>query len=270
VLKGALLLAVYLPDEHRSTRDGDLLLFGRYTRQSLLGMLQSICGFKQDDGLTFRPGKIELRNAGTPKCPVFAVIVPAMLGASNCDVHLHIHLDTNLGEAVVLSPSYVAFPSLLKLPRPKLKAYPIETVVAETLQAIAHLGLSNPRLKDYNELVEVALSCRLSGEAVRQAIAATFERNGVPVPTETPLGISAACYDAKARQTEWKALVRRHGLSKGLGLKEACELIEALAMPPSLAAAAGQSFRFSWDKGGWADTPSESRRSGDVNSDTAD
>src|SRR5438105_3040012 len=35
ILKGALLLAIYLPDEYRSTRDGDLLARGYYTRQTL-------------------------------------------------------------------------------------------------------------------------------------------------------------------------------------------------------------------------------------------
>lgn len=43
-------------------------------------------------------------------------------------------------------------PTLLELPAPKLAAYPRETVVAEKLQAMVHLGLANSRMKDFFDL----------------------------------------------------------------------------------------------------------------------
>lgn len=250
VLKGALLLAIYLPDEYRSTRDGDLLAHGRYTRQSLLGMLQTICAIKQDDGLTFRPGKIDARDAGTTReYPGFVAIIPAMLGASNCDIHL----DIGFGEAVTPAPATVAFPSLLKLPRPKLKVYPLETVIAEKFHAIVHLGMSNTRLKDYYDLAEIARSCQLDGATVRLAIEATFEHRRTHVPGETPAGLTSAFYDAKGKQADWKAFLRRHGLSKSGDLETACNRIEALVMPPAVACALGQAFGPVWRNEAWSE-----------------
>ncbi len=45
------------------------------------------------------------------------------------------------------------YPVLLpELPVPKLKTYPVYTVIAEKLYAIALLGMTNSRLKDYWDL----------------------------------------------------------------------------------------------------------------------
>jgi len=46
----------------------------------------------------------------------------------------------------------VEFPTLLDFPKPKLRAYPVETVVAEKFEAMVRLDMVNSRMKDFYDL----------------------------------------------------------------------------------------------------------------------
>ena len=129
VLKGALLLAIYVPNEYRSTGDGDLLAQGHFTPERLLHLFQEVCAIYYDDGLIFDSIAIEIRDAGADReYPGYVVVIPANLGASKCNVRL----DIGFGQAVTPSPHLVDYPSLLDLPKPRLRIYPLETVVVRS------------------------------------------------------------------------------------------------------------------------------------------
>ena len=61
-----------------------------------------------------------------------------------------VQLDVGYGDAVTPGPEEAVYPTLLDdLPAPRLRV-PRETVVAEKLEAIASLGMTNSRMKDYS------------------------------------------------------------------------------------------------------------------------
>lgn len=47
------------------------------------------------------------------------------------------------------APVEIDYPTLLGNPAPHLRAYPVETVVAEKFEALTTLGIANSRLKDF-------------------------------------------------------------------------------------------------------------------------
>jgi hypothetical protein len=55
-------------------------------------------------------------------------------------------------------------------------AYPRETVVAVQLEAVVHLGLTNSRMKDFNDIVVLSRMFEFDGDLLVRAIRATFER----------------------------------------------------------------------------------------------
>lgn len=83
------------------------------------------------------------------------------------------------------------YPVLLpELPAPKLKTYPVYTVIAEKLHTIALLGMTNSRLKDYWDLT-ILSECELLGDRIlAQAIVATFQRRNMPIPKSFPIGLN--------------------------------------------------------------------------------
>lgn len=248
ILKGAMLLEIYVPDSHRKTRDADFLLFGEYSPDGLKGTLAEICGAEHDDGLTFNPSGITVQNAGaTREYPGYAARIPVRLGASNCDILL----DIGFGEAVTPPARRITYPSVLPLPRPELRVYALETVIAEKFQAMVHLSVSNSRLKDYHDLAQVARTCTVDGRTLCEAITATFARRRTPIPTETPTGLSPPYFASKQRQSDWRGFLKKQALSKGTSLEEACRQIEAMVMPAARASAEGQTLKATWREKRW-------------------
>jgi len=93
------------------------------------------------------------------------------------------------------------FPALLEdLEAPLLRVYPVYSVIAEKYQAMVLLGLANTRLKDFYDLAVIAKRTTLDGALLAQAIAATFNRRGTPVPDRPPAALTASFGDNAAKQ----------------------------------------------------------------------
>jgi hypothetical protein len=80
------------------------------------------------------------------------------------------------------------YPSLLRdhkkapLPAPTLSMYPPETTVAEKFHAMAEFGSTNHRIKDYYDLYALRARFDFDDDILAEAICATFERQGRPIP----------------------------------------------------------------------------------------
>ena len=105
------------------------------------------------------------------------------------------------------------YPVLLSdFPAPTLQTYPVYTVIAEKLHAIALLGMTNSRLKDYFDLSVLLERETLDADVLAQAIAATFKRRGMLVPTELPIGLSEEFANDASRQALWRAFLKKNQL----------------------------------------------------------
>ena len=65
------------------------------------------------------------------------------------------------------------------------------------------LDMLNSRMKDFFDLWAIAGAFAFEGEVLARAIQTTFERRETPLPTETPLALTAGFADAK--QIQWTA-----------------------------------------------------------------
>ncbi|CDX17370.1 conserved hypothetical protein [Mesorhizobium sp. ORS 3324] len=170
----------------------------------------------------------------------------AFLGTTRIPVQV----DIGFGDAVTPTAQELEFPSLLSAEAPRLRAYPRETVVAEKLQAIVVLGQANSRMKDFYDLALSRLFAMKGGSLV-QAIRATFERRDTLLPTETPLGLSAAFAEDSKKARQWTAFVGREPLLlQPSNLPAAIVAIGELVFPPLQAAALGDGFERHWPAGG--------------------
>lgn len=212
LLKGALLFSLWYQHPHRPTRDADLLSFGAPDIDSLVSVFREICGIAVEDGITFNTDDIkgaEIRQA-TGYGGV-RVDVPAALDGAR----IALQFDIGFGDAVTPGPEDVQYPVLLEdMPAPKLRAYPKCTVVAEKLHAICLLGMLNTRLKDYFDLHVLLQEGSLDRIELRRAAAATFERRKMLIPNDVPVGLTATFSQDPAKQTQWKAFLKKNGLDQ--------------------------------------------------------
>lgn len=97
-------------------------------------------------------------------------------------------------------------------PAPHLRTYPTYTVVAEKLHAIALLGMTNSRLKDYLDVAVIFDREVLDADTLATAIAATFARRGMAVPTQLPIGLTDEFANDRSRQDLWSVFLKKNDL----------------------------------------------------------
>lgn len=211
VLKGALLMLVWLGETLRPTRDADLLGFGDLSDEAIASIFTEICKIEvEPDGLVFlaetvqvEPIRLEDGYGGR------RVKLSARLGAAR----LQVQVDVGIGDATVPPPRWLDYPALLDLPKPRLRTYAPETVVAEKLHAMVLLGIRNSRMKDYFDLHALAHTGVPDFGLIGNAIAATFERRRTPVPNGLPIGLTNEFARDPAKQAQWGAFLRKNGLA---------------------------------------------------------
>ena len=211
LLKGALLFTLWYDMPHRATRDADLLGFGASDLESVAQVFREIAAISVNDGIVFDPTSVaaeEIRKAAG--YGGVRVTIAGELAKARCKTQI----DVGFGDAVTPGPVDSVYPVLLNdLPAPRLRVYPTYTVVAEKLHAIALLGMTNSRVKDYFDLSVLLERETLDADLLAQAIKATFERRGMAVPTELPVGLTDEFAHDTSRQALWQSFVKKNELA---------------------------------------------------------
>lgn len=249
VLKGALLMLVWLGESIRPTRDADLLGFGDMSEQSLAAIFAEVCGVRvEPDGVEFLPSSV--RVAPIREDDLYGGMRATLQGRLGT-ARLYVQVDVGVGDAVYPEPEWLDYPSLLDLPRPKLKAYRPETTIAEKLHAMVVLGEVNSRLRDFFDILALARHHRFDGDVLAQAVRATFERRRTPVPASLPVALTSRFAAIPGKQAQWEAFLRKNGLSSVPGqLAEATAQIAAFMEPVIAAARDGRPLDVVWPPGG--------------------
>lgn len=211
LLKGALLFTLWYDMPHRPTRDADLLGFGPSDLASIGQTFRDIAAVSVEDGIVFDPLSVSVeeirKNAGYAGV---RVLITGELAKARCKTQV----DIGFGDAVTPGPVHAVFPVLIAdFPAPKLRTYPVYTVISEKLHAIALLGMTNSRLKDYLDLSVLLEREVLDADTLATAIAATFSRRSMAVPTQLPIGLSDEFANDASRQALWRAFLKKNGLA---------------------------------------------------------
>lgn len=211
VLKGAMLFNLWYAMPHRPTRDVDLLGFGSSDLAAIAQTFREIVSVPAEDGMVFDAASVQVdeirKSAGYAGA---RVLVSAELARARCKTQI----DIGFGDAITPGPVDATYPVLIAdFSPPQLRTYPVYTVVAEKLHAIALLGMTNSRLKDYLDLWVLLDRETLDIDTLASAIAATFARRETPLTTELPIGLSEEFAEDATRQALWAAFLRKNALT---------------------------------------------------------
>ena len=202
VLKGGMLVTVWVEDDNRVTRDADFLGHGDPDPERLTADFREIMAIESEDGLVFDLDALaataireEMEYGGT------RLKTAAYLEKTRIPVTI----DIGFGDAIADATQQLDYPTLLDLPAPNVRAYPPATVIAEKFQAMVALGVLNGRMKDYYDLWAIPRALDIGADDLDAAITATFERRQTAIPTERPPGLSAEMVDDEVKQRQWRA-----------------------------------------------------------------
>lgn len=210
ILKGALLLLAWLGDALRPTRDADLLGFGDLPDEELVRIFREVADVEVElDAAVFDARSVAAERIR--EGDVYGgrrVTVRGSIGTARVTVQV----DVGIGDAVIPAAQWFDYPSLLNFPKPRLRAYPRETVLAEKLHAMVLFGLRNSRMKDYFDVHALLREGKFDARDLSRAIASTFERRRTDLPEGVPTGLSDVFSTDAGRQGQWRAFLDKNGL----------------------------------------------------------
>lgn len=249
VLKGGLMLLVWFGEEIRPTRDADLLGFGDLDANAIMGTFAEICALPvEPDGIVFdvasiRVARIREEDAyGGQRVTLLAHLGPA---------RLRLQVDIGIGDVVSPEPEWIEYPSLLNIPRPRLRAYRPETSIAEKVHAMVSLGSHNSRMRDFFDLHALSMRNAFDGEVLARAIDATFKHRGVEIRPIPPIGLTAEFVKVEGKRAQWAGFLRRNRLDAApADLAEVIGAIAPFLGPIVEAVARGREFKGLWRPGG--------------------
>ncbi len=209
-LKRALLFWVWDLAERRTTMDIDLLGFIENPLEEVEAAFRKICALDvQDDGLLFDMDTLRLQRI-KEDADYEGVRVSFRAGLDTAAIAMQV--DIGFGDPVNQGVDKSDFPILLDMPVPRLKCYPVETVISEKFEAMVKLELLNSRMKDFYDIWLLSRQCSFEKADLLEACRATFRQRRTPCSPDTPLfGTEMKTSDAK--QMQWRAFCRKSKLS---------------------------------------------------------
>ncbi len=249
VLKGAYLLSITLEDQtYRTTKDIDFLKTGDADAQHILESLRSICAINYpEDAVEFDLDSISIQDIREHNA----------YQGQRAKIQTHIgkarvvlQIDIGIGDSIYPNPIRKKVPPLLEMEGPNIESYPIETVIAEKLEAIIALSLLTSRMKDFYDLHIISKTFTLGYEDVSKAVRQTFARRKTALPTETPVVFTEKVTQDPTKQTQWKAFVRK--LRNPHSSLELSEVVDQISEFTNVLWNPGSDHPQVWDPGsGW-------------------
>lgn len=227
VLKGGMLVTVWIDDDNRVTRDADLLGHGDSSAENLRATFAEIMSIQAEDGLVFDLDALAA-SAIRDQMEYGGIRLKTMAYLERA--RIPVTVDIGFGDALADASRELDYPTLLDMPSPNVRAYPPATVIAEKFQAMVALGIANGRMKDYYDLWAIPKALVVTDEEFDSAIAATFKRRRTPVPSERPPGLSADLLADDAKQHQWRAYAASVDLTD-VTLEEVADAVWDLVAP---------------------------------------
>lgn len=199
VLKGGVLVSAWLPGA-RFTRDVDFLGEGSPDEAALYATFSALMRSEHDDGLVFDADGLAVRpiRLGHEAGGVRLTAQAKLDGA-----RVPITIDVGFGDAVATPPELMTYPTLLDMPAPRVRAYAVETVLAEKLHAVVSFAGASTRIKDLYDLWRVPMVRAIDEDELARSLAATFACHGTALPKNRPEGLSRRYGESRDRQRQW-------------------------------------------------------------------
>jgi predicted nucleotidyltransferase component of viral defense system len=228
MLKGAALFAVWTGEPHRPTKDMDLLGFGKNDVEGIENIFREICAIDGEDGLEFSAESIkgaEIR-AGKTYRGVRVSLLAFLDGA-----RIPLQVDIGFGDAVTPAAVTETIETILDLPKPRLRIYPKETVIAEKFEAMVKLGIGNSRMKDFWDVQFLIRHFTFDGKLLQKAIKATFANRKTEVPRALPVALTEDFTRNAEVIADWKAFIARGKITSDTDFESIIENLRRFFTP---------------------------------------
>lgn len=230
LLKGGALLFALEKFSARPTLDIDFL--GRNISndgETIKKAFLEICSVSYpEDGVSFDINNITYKNITEFKdYHGIRLSVPVKMDT----ISQTLSMDIGFGDVVTPSPVDLEYPCLLDyLATPDIKAYSIETVIAEKMQAVIDLGYENSRLKDFYDLYKIMKEGNYDRNVLQDAVTNTFNNRHTKYREDVDFFDENFGKDDRL-QIRWKAFLKRIKCKEELRFDEVISYLQEELIP---------------------------------------
>lgn len=219
VLKGGLLIADLIGSESRATMDMDATL-EQYPleEKEILIMLQKILKTSPEDSVTFSLQRMEeIREEAD--YPGLRITLLAIFDATK----QVLKIDISTGD--VMTPGKVSheYKKMFSEETISLKAYNLETVLAEKLETVFARSIANTRIRDFYDIyiLQSLYSSRIDKSLLQQALKNTVVARGSTHILEMDLeGELVYIENDEVMQSHWKRYQNTYSYAEGITWKD--------------------------------------------------
>jgi hypothetical protein len=162
-----------------------------------------------------------------------------------------LEVDFGIGDSPTPPAEWIEYPTLLDLPRPRLRAYRAETTIAEKLHAMVVLDLQNSRMKDFFDVWRLAQMYGFVGAPLAASVQDTFARRKTAIPSGLPAALTPAFAQHPSKAQQWQAFLAKSNLRHITEDPATVDGFIARFLEPVLGSARdGTAFDMFWPPGG--------------------
>ena len=230
LLKGGSLLYAFNGLETRPTVDVDFMAQNiSRDREHLEKVFREILSLEcEEDGVDFDTDSLRSEAITIDKAyPGTRFYLTARMGT----IVYQMSVDIGFGDVVTPQPALVDFPLLLDdIPAIHIKAYSLETVVAEKFHTMIVRDVSNSRMKDFFDCYQILTTKEMDDSLVYDAICATFNNRGLEYDANLQLFTADFASD-HARQLRWNAFLKKIQWKESIEFADVMKLISDRLRP---------------------------------------
>lgn len=209
ILKGGLMFYGLGIPMRRVTRDIDFLGISENAQRDILTVFRNALSVSSaEDGVLFdeKTLRISQTQVDADQSGIRATFV-GYLGKMTIPVQVDVGFSDELAsEALDLD-----YPVILSsMEAPKLKGYPLESIISEKFHAMIRFAETNSRWKDYYDIYLFTETFDFESRSLANALRSTFAHRLTELTDQIPHGLREAF--AISRQKEWETFLRKSKL----------------------------------------------------------
>lgn len=231
ILKGGTLISQYLGISRRTTMDIDVTLRNApLSVESVMSLVNEIFTIDLNDGISWSLHSISPIR-GDDQYGGFRVRIDAALET----IAVPFSIDVSSGDAITPAPEDYFFKSIFDLNKSyRLKAYTIETVLAEKIEAILFLGTLSTRPRDYYDVFMLTTVIHYSTERLASALQATVRHRGSKEAFDNWKTALQEIENSKIMNSRWVQYQQQFSFAKEIGFAQVCRHIRSVLADLSL------------------------------------
>lgn len=226
ILKGGFLIAAMVGIDMRSTMDMDTTIKGiPVNKEALEEIINEILSIELDDNVIFRLKAIKNIH-DVSDYDDFRVSVEAQFFT----IRVNMKIDITTGDVIIPREVEYSFKLMFEERDISIKAYNLNTILAEKIESILARNVANTRARDYYD-VYILLTLRRNDidlESLRNAIRKKAEERNTLIYLENSEKYLKDIEESEDLKTIWESYVQKFPYAEGIQFDEITDILRAV------------------------------------------